>query len=71
MSDKQPTSRTGENVRFVGAFVITFVLSGIAVMDQLRSGQVDDVIVGALVLIFLSWLGENIVDLVMTVFGRR
>jgi hypothetical protein len=40
-------------------------------MDQLRSGQVDDVIVGALVLIFLSWLGENIVDLVMTVFGRR
>ena len=71
MTDKQPTTRTGENVRFVGAFIITFVVSGIAVMDQLRSGEVDDMIVGALLLIFLSWLGENIVDLVMNVFGRR
>lgn len=67
---KQNTPKSSQHVRFFGALVITFVLCGIAVVSQLKTGQVDQSLLGALVLVFMGWLGENIADLILTFFGR-
>lgn len=65
------TPRSGQHVRFFGALVITFVLCGIAIISQLTTGGVDRSLLGALVLVFMGWLGENLADLILTFFGRR
>ena len=63
--------QSGQNIRLLGAFVVTFVVCAIAVLQQLKTGHVDQVLFGALLLVFLGWLGENIADLILTIFGRK
>lgn len=56
--------------KYLGAVAITVVVSVIALHDQITSNSVDKWVLAVLTVMFLGWLGENVIALLQNVFGR-
>lgn len=56
--------------KYLGAVAITVVVSVIALHDQITSNAVDKWVLVVLTIMFLGWLGENVIALLQNIFGR-